>query len=198
MTNLGAAPVAGMMMGRPDPVAAAAVATTRQALAAMAEAFEGERRYLKVFGLSPYSYKACAVVLTAVMVPGIPTDMPTQGLALTVADVQSMLAVSSVLVFTQSPHVFSFVVPSKGTRSACRVSQVTNHGIHLMRCSLHTNYALLCSAGQLSYCSFVTGSSANMVVITGPPISSQDLAAAPQQLRHLLKLSWEPWKAAQS
>lgn len=39
MTNLGAAPVAGMM-GRPDP----AVATTRQALAAMAEAFEGEAR----------------------------------------------------------------------------------------------------------------------------------------------------------
>jgi hypothetical protein len=37
MTNLGAAPLAGIM-GRPDP----AVATTRQALAAMAEAFDGE------------------------------------------------------------------------------------------------------------------------------------------------------------
>ncbi|WIA11962.1 hypothetical protein OEZ85_012044 [Tetradesmus obliquus] len=52
--------------------------------------------------------------------------------------------------------------------------------------------------GQLSYCSFMTGASANMVVITGPPISSQDWAAAPQQLQHLAKSSWEMWKGSNS
>ncbi|KAF6251615.1 S-adenosyl-L-methionine-dependent methyltransferase [Scenedesmus sp. NREL 46B-D3] len=51
--------------------------------------------------------------------------------------------------------------------------------------------------GQLSCCSFVSGSTANMMVITGPPISSQDWAAAPEQLRHLTKNSWEPWRALQ-
>lgn len=44
----------------------------------------------------------------------------------------------------------------------------------------------------------MTGASANMVVITGPPISSQDWAAAPQQLQHLAKSSWEMWKGSNS
>ncbi|KAF8071132.1 hypothetical protein HT031_001214 [Scenedesmus sp. PABB004] len=50
--------------------------------------------------------------------------------------------------------------------------------------------------GQLNCCSMVTGHAANLVAVSGPPLTTDDLAAVPAPLQAYAR-GWRPWAAAQ-
>lgn len=80
-------------------------------------------------------------------------------------------------------------------KSACRNSVVLRFDLHSRRLFLHccSMLSLLTCTGQITYCSITVGATANMVVVSGPQISSQAWAQVPADLQQYVQFTWQPW-----